>query len=417
MRSCRFNSVSASRHNTSWLTHHLSINTEVLLACTTQALTTEAEEVMGLLLGWTSPLDSTNRSVAVHVARLLPQRRVDRRKDRVETSPEQLAHAAELAAAESARTGQPCKVVGWFHSHPHITVLPSHVDVATQARFQQFADPGWIGLIASVFNDDAGGGGGAGGAGGSGSREQRVSVSAFQSREAGGEGGTGGEQQRQQEQAAAAALEGLDEATRRAILEAAGGDLSAALAGTTQATGGGNGGAWLPRLVPLVVAAAAGGEEVEEGKEGPRGGGGGGRRRGPKDYSAIFRNLLEEERFASAQRSSGRRREGADAEADASSSSSPRARGREAASLLEAVRAGARHQRGVCALVSQALAPAVHLARLQVPASAVFAGAERETALRLRERAELQRRKDEAARAGAMATMSVAAAAGDTAAG
>ncbi|CAN0472059.1 unnamed protein product [Scytosiphon promiscuus] len=27
----------------------------------------------------------------------------------------------------SAQLGQDTRVVGWYHSHPHITVLPSHV--------------------------------------------------------------------------------------------------------------------------------------------------------------------------------------------------------------------------------------------------------------------------------------------------
>lgn len=43
------------------------------------------------------------------------------------------------------------RVIGWYHSHPHITVLPSHVDVATQASYQQL-DAGFIGIIFSTFN-------------------------------------------------------------------------------------------------------------------------------------------------------------------------------------------------------------------------------------------------------------------------
>ncbi|ONK59536.1 uncharacterized protein A4U43_C08F7430 [Asparagus officinalis] len=51
-------------------------------------------------------------------------------------------------------TGRPTRVIGWYHSHPHITVLPSHVDVRTQAMYQQL-DPGFIGLIFSCFSEDA----------------------------------------------------------------------------------------------------------------------------------------------------------------------------------------------------------------------------------------------------------------------
>ncbi|KAK9677192.1 hypothetical protein RND81_11G126700 [Saponaria officinalis] len=54
----------------------------------------------------------------------------------------------------SATTGRRTRVIGWYHSHPHITVLPSHVDVRTQAMYQ-LLDSGFIGLIFSCFNEDA----------------------------------------------------------------------------------------------------------------------------------------------------------------------------------------------------------------------------------------------------------------------
>ncbi|GFH22308.1 MPN domain-containing protein, partial [Haematococcus lacustris] len=57
-----------------------------------------------------------------------PQIRTDRRKDRVESSPEQMARCSAHAERLSRETGVRCRVVGWYHSHPHITVLPSHVD-------------------------------------------------------------------------------------------------------------------------------------------------------------------------------------------------------------------------------------------------------------------------------------------------
>ena len=73
-------------------------------------------------------------------------------QDRVEASPEQLAAAASTAERLTAASGQRTRVVGWVHSHPHITVLPSHVDVATQAAYQQL-DAGFVGLIMAVFDD------------------------------------------------------------------------------------------------------------------------------------------------------------------------------------------------------------------------------------------------------------------------
>ncbi len=39
-----------------------------------------------------------------------------------------------------------------YHSHPHITVLPSHVDVRTQASYQ-LLDRNFVGLIISAFNE------------------------------------------------------------------------------------------------------------------------------------------------------------------------------------------------------------------------------------------------------------------------
>ncbi|XP_057967122.1 uncharacterized protein LOC131157178 isoform X2 [Malania oleifera] len=50
--------------------------------------------------------------------------------------------------------GRTTRVIGWYHSHPHITILPSHVDVRTQAMYQ-LLDSGFIGLIFSCFSEDA----------------------------------------------------------------------------------------------------------------------------------------------------------------------------------------------------------------------------------------------------------------------
>ncbi|TYI06580.1 hypothetical protein ES332_A10G168100v1 [Gossypium tomentosum] len=59
------------------------------------------------------------------------------------------------------------RVIGWYHSHPHITVLPSHVDVRTQAMYQ-LLDSGFIGLIFSCFSEDT-------------NKVGRIQVIAFQS--------------------------------------------------------------------------------------------------------------------------------------------------------------------------------------------------------------------------------------------
>lgn len=54
-------------------------------------------------------------------------RRSDKQADRVEISPEQLSAAAIEAEALAGKLGRPIQVAGWYHSHPHITVWPSHV--------------------------------------------------------------------------------------------------------------------------------------------------------------------------------------------------------------------------------------------------------------------------------------------------
>lgn len=71
-------------------------------------------------------------------------------------------------------TGTTTRVIGWYHSHPHITVLPSAVDVRTQSTYQ-LLDEGFVGLIFSVFDQDR-------------ERVSRVQVVAFQAEAARGVG-------------------------------------------------------------------------------------------------------------------------------------------------------------------------------------------------------------------------------------
>lgn len=125
---------------------------EVWLTCLSHALTTEKEEIMGLLLGDIQYVNSGSAIALIWGAS--PQMRSDRRKDRVETNPEQLAAASAEAERMTRTTGKTTRVIGWYHSHPHITVLPSHVDVRTQAMYQ-LLDTGFIGLIFSCFSEDA----------------------------------------------------------------------------------------------------------------------------------------------------------------------------------------------------------------------------------------------------------------------
>ncbi|KAM7008398.1 lys-63-specific deubiquitinase BRCC36 [Passerculus sandwichensis] len=131
------------------------LEADAFLVCLNHALSTEKEEVMGLCIG------EVDTSRIVHIHSVIILRRSDKRKDRVEISPEQLSAAsteAEISFSTDSRrlakmTGRPMRVVGWYHSHPHITVWPSHVDVRTQAMYQMM-DQGFVGLIFSCFIED-----------------------------------------------------------------------------------------------------------------------------------------------------------------------------------------------------------------------------------------------------------------------
>ncbi|XP_077211139.1 uncharacterized protein LOC143846559 [Tasmannia lanceolata] len=130
----------------------VKMSEDVWLTCLNHALSTETEEIMGLLLGDIQQLNDGSSTALIWGA--APQTRSDRRKDRVETNPEQLAAASAQAERMTLATGRTTRVIGWYHSHPHITVLPSHVDVRTQAMYQ-LLDSGFIGLIFSCFSEDA----------------------------------------------------------------------------------------------------------------------------------------------------------------------------------------------------------------------------------------------------------------------
>uniref|UniRef100_A0A2K6MIE2 Lys-63-specific deubiquitinase n=2 Tax=Rhinopithecus TaxID=542827 RepID=A0A2K6MIE2_RHIBE len=153
------------------------LESDAFLVCLNHALSTEKEEVMGLCIGEVSSSVSLSgtlrsdskfaytgtemRTVAekvdairiVHIHSVIILRRSDKRKDRVEISPEQLSAASTEAHRLAELTGRPMRVVGWYHSHPHITVWPSHVDVRTQAMYQMM-DQGFVGLIFSCFIED-----------------------------------------------------------------------------------------------------------------------------------------------------------------------------------------------------------------------------------------------------------------------
>jgi len=126
------------------------------------ATSTEREEVMGLLLGdWYPDEPHEKPHTCAFVWDFLPQPRSDRRRDRVEASATQLSLASSVAEVwlpvecglqcatgphpkgvlcvgidfigvgagqlSQGVNGRRTRVVGWYHSHPHITPHPSHV--------------------------------------------------------------------------------------------------------------------------------------------------------------------------------------------------------------------------------------------------------------------------------------------------
>ncbi|KAK9871825.1 hypothetical protein WA026_014281 [Henosepilachna vigintioctopunctata] len=123
---------------------------DVYMICLQHALTTEKEEIMGLLLG---EVDEKER--ISHISGAMILLRSDKQPDRVEISPELIYTATTYAEEISQRINKPIRVLGWYHSHPHITVWPSHVDVRTQSTYQML-DSLFVGLIFSVYHNDAG---------------------------------------------------------------------------------------------------------------------------------------------------------------------------------------------------------------------------------------------------------------------
>lgn len=139
----------------------VELQTDVYMTCLQHALSTEKFEVMGLLIG-----DTVN-GVARIIAMII-LRRLDKKKDRVEISPEQLMKAVTEADRLTEVLKRPVHVLGWYHSHPHITVCPSRVDVRTQATYQMM-DDAFVGLIFSVFSESKE------------TKEQEIALTCFQS--------------------------------------------------------------------------------------------------------------------------------------------------------------------------------------------------------------------------------------------
>lgn len=124
---------------------HVKLTSQCARSLVSHALTTENEEVLGLLLGHyiEKDIDGLGGSVIVCGTHIL--RRHDKRPDRVEVTSSDLSLASQYAESLGL------VVVGWYHSHPHITLHPSHVDLNTQHLYQ-YLNEKFIGIIISCFN-------------------------------------------------------------------------------------------------------------------------------------------------------------------------------------------------------------------------------------------------------------------------
>ncbi|KAI9298897.1 Mov34-domain-containing protein [Neoconidiobolus thromboides FSU 785] len=119
----------------------------------THAYTIENQEIIGLLLGdWkkieTEADEEGYEAIITHISVVV---RNDKRKDRVEVAPEQLHEAFLKAEQIEKESNKKTRVIGWYHSHPHITVFPSSIDLNTQAA-QQALDDRFFGIIVSCFD-------------------------------------------------------------------------------------------------------------------------------------------------------------------------------------------------------------------------------------------------------------------------
>jgi BRCA1/BRCA2-containing complex subunit 3 len=142
------------------------LTSSVLETLISHAFTSEREECVGLLLGHLSEsrpslsASSSEKRLKAIVTGLYVLRRSDRRPDRVEVSSEQVAGASKYLE-KFVNKSNPLKiqtpitrVIGWYHSHPHITCRPSHVDLRTQQQYQQYLERLFFGIIISTFNTD-----------------------------------------------------------------------------------------------------------------------------------------------------------------------------------------------------------------------------------------------------------------------
>lgn len=123
------------------------LSSDVFRGLLVHSCITDQEEVLGLLFG------GADENIA-KVWGCVNLKRNCKEKDRVEVEDVQLSAAMDKAEFLSQQIGQTSNLIGWFHSHPNITVFPSHVDIKTQLSLQGLG-PSFIGIIISCFSRDS----------------------------------------------------------------------------------------------------------------------------------------------------------------------------------------------------------------------------------------------------------------------
>lgn len=124
----------------------VALSSDTFRGLLSHSFVTSQEEVLGLLFG-----DFEDGVLKIWAAKNL--QRNCKEKDRVEVEDIQLSEAMDHAEMLSKEINQTSTVKGWFHSHPNITVFPSHVDIRTQNSLQSLGQE-FIGIIISCFSRD-----------------------------------------------------------------------------------------------------------------------------------------------------------------------------------------------------------------------------------------------------------------------
>merc|ERR1712061_433285 len=62
-----------------------------------------------------------------------------------------MVRVSKTAEDLSVQYKRSLRILGWYHSHPKITVQPSHVDLRTQIDWQRL-DKNFVGVIVAAFN-------------------------------------------------------------------------------------------------------------------------------------------------------------------------------------------------------------------------------------------------------------------------